>query len=64
MGGCGLKRHAGMRDIYLCTGICTDWFAELAGKIAEGDEEYRVERTKRVVWKADRTAFTREERVL
>lgn len=38
-----------MREIYLWT----DWFKELAGKIAEGGERYLVGRAKQVEWTAD-----------
>ena len=40
-----------MREIY----HWTDWFSELAGKIAEGDEEFLIERAKRIAWKDDGT---------
>ena len=40
-----------MREIYLWT----DWFTELAGKIAEGGETYLINCAKRVDWKADGT---------
>ena len=39
-----------MREIYLWT----DWFKELAKKIAEGDEAYLIDHAKQVAWKADR----------
>ena len=38
-----------MREIYLWT----DWFTELAGKIAEGGKEFLIERAKQVAWKDD-----------
>ena len=40
-----------MREIY----HWTEWFSELAGKIAEGDEEFLIERAKQIAWKADGT---------
>ena len=40
-----------MREIYQWT----EWFSELAGKIAEGGEEYLIDRAKRIAWKADGT---------
>ena len=40
-----------MREIY----HWTEWFSELAGKIAEGGEGFLIERAKRIAWKADRT---------
>ena len=40
-----------MREIY----HWTEWFSELAGKIAEGGEEFLIERAKRIAWKADGT---------
>ena len=38
-----------MREIY----HWTEWFSELANKIAEGGEEILIERAKRIAWKAD-----------
>ena len=40
-----------MREIYQWT----EWFTELAGKIAEGGEAYLIDRVKRVEWNADGT---------
>ena len=40
-----------MREIY----HWTEWFSELAGKIAKGGEEFLIERAKRIAWKADGT---------
>ena len=40
-----------MREIYLWT----DWFTELAGKIADGGERYLIDRAKRVAWRTDET---------
>ena len=40
-----------MREIY----HWTEWFLELANKIAEGGEEFLIERAKRIAWKADGT---------
>lgn len=40
-----------MREIY----HWTEWFSELADKIAEGGEEFLIERAKRIAWKADGT---------
>lgn len=40
-----------MREIY----HWTEWFSELANKIAEGGEEILIERAKQIAWKADRT---------
>ena len=40
-----------MREIY----HWTEWFSELAGKIAEGGEEFLIDRTKQIDWKADGT---------
>ena len=40
-----------MREIY----HWTEWFSELANKIAEGGEEFLIERAKRIAWKADGT---------
>ena len=40
-----------MREIYQWT----EWFTELAGKIAEGGETYLIDCAKRVAWKADGT---------
>ena len=40
-----------MREIY----HWTEWFSELAGKIAEGGEEFLIERAQRIAWKADGT---------
>ena len=38
-----------MRDLY----VWTDWFTELAGKIAERDEAYLAEAAKKVEWRND-----------
>lgn len=40
-----------MREIY----HWTEWFSELAGKIAEGGEGFLIDRAKRIAWKADGT---------
>lgn len=40
-----------MREIY----HWTEWFSELANKIAEGGEEFLIDRAKRIDWKADGT---------
>ena len=40
-----------MREIY----HWTEWFSELADKIAEGGEEFLIERAKQIAWKADGT---------
>lgn len=40
-----------MREIY----HWTEWFSELANKIAEGGEEFLIERAKQIAWKADGT---------
>ena len=40
-----------MRKIY----HWTEWFSELANKIAEGGEEFLIERAKQIAWKADGT---------
>ena len=40
-----------MREIY----HWTEWFSELANKIAEGGEEFLIERAKQIDWKADGT---------
>jgi len=38
-----------MREIY----HWTEWFSELAGKIAEGGEGFLIDRAKRISWRAD-----------
>ena len=40
-----------MREIY----HWTEWFSELADKIAEGGEEFLIKRAKQIAWKADGT---------
>ena len=40
-----------MRKIY----HWTEWFSELADKIAEGGEEFLIERAKQIAWRADGT---------
>ena len=40
-----------MREIY----HWTEWFSELAGKIAEEDERFLIDRARQIAWRADRT---------